>query len=150
MRNFGPQLFLFLLVLTAAITLACGSPTSPISSAGCTSAGSANTSGILQSIALCPATADAKDYTNGEVQFMATGYYDTKPSPAVAQDITWGVCYQNAPTSAVSMNTGGLAQCTAGASGAYNVFASQLTECNAITACGGGCQIAGFAKLTCP
>ncbi len=60
MKNSG-ALFLFLLVLAAAITLACGSSPSP--------------DRLLQSVTVAPATAAAQDYPNGQVQFTATGFY---------------------------------------------------------------------------
>jgi hypothetical protein len=149
MKNFPLPLFFFLTVVAIAITLACGSPASRIDPS-CSSVATATNGGIPQSITLCPAVADAKAYPNGQVQFIATGYYSTQPSPVTPLQAFWGACDQNAPTSAVTISNSGLAQCAAGSSGTYDVFASEPTVCNAITACGGGCQVSGYAKLTCP
>jgi hypothetical protein len=150
MRNSGPQLFLFLLILAAAITLACGS--SPMVSAGCGSGTTGpNTTGTLQSVSLCPAVADAKDYPDGEVTFVPTGVYST--SPIVVTPLKtelWGVCQGGAPSDGVSVSKTGVAQCAAGASGTFSVYTSVPTYCNAVTACGGGCQISGYAQLSCP
>jgi hypothetical protein len=143
MKHYRPQVFflVLLLVLAAAIMLACGSPT----------AIGTNQSHGLESITLSPATADASGYPGGLVQFVATGHYTTPPSPVtpiVPQ--VWGACYQNAPVSVVSVTSKGLAQCLAGSSGTYTVFASDMTNCLAIGPCGAGCQITGTAQLTCP
>ena len=149
MRCYGLPLFFFLLVLIAAITLACGSPMSHVSP-NCSSAQTGpNTSGILQSVTLCPVTADAQKYC-GEVQFIAAGIYSTTPSPVTPLKAFWGACFVNSPTDAVAITSSGLAHCAVGSSGTYTVFASEPTMCNAVTACGGGCQVSGYAQLTCP
>ena len=98
MRNFGLPFFFFLLVLATAIALACGSGAAPI-----------NTTGILNSITISPATADAQNYPAGQVPFIATGYYSTPPSPVTSLTATWGACSQDNPTSGVSVGTKGLA-----------------------------------------
>ena len=144
MRNFGLPFFFFLLVLATAIALACGSGAAPI-----------NTTGILNSITISPATADAQNYPAGQVPFIATGYYSTPPSPVTSLTATWGACSQDNPTSGVSVGTKGLAQCVAGSVGTYTVWAyapSGQTACPAfVNACGGGgCQDTGTAQLTCP
>jgi len=148
MRNCGLPFSCFLLILAAAIALACGSASHILPT--CSSVPSATNPDIPQSMTLCPAAADAKDFPDGEVQFVAIGAYYTAPSPATPQKAFWGACYQNAPTSAVTISSSGLAQCAADSSGTYTVFASVPTLCNVVTACGGGCQVSGYAKLTCP
>jgi hypothetical protein len=125
-----------------AIGLACGA-LSPAPT-------SINNPGIPHLIAISPAVANAQDYSGGKVPFVATGYFATPPSPVSPLQATWGVCYQNAPTNQVTISDIGVAECGASASGAYSVFASRPTTCGAITACGGGCQISGYATLTCP
>ena len=108
----------------------------------------------LQSITLSPATADAQDYPDGQVQFTATGFYTDPPRTVTPLSAMWGTCYQNAPTSEVSVTSGGVAQCAPGAVGTYTVWAndppSPNVGCLAITACGGGCFVVGSAQLTCP
>lgn len=147
MKIYG--LHLSFLVLLSVIALACGSP-KPIL-AGCGSVTPPNTTGTLQSISLCPATADARQYPNGQVQFTAIGTYDTQPSPVSPLNAqVWGACYQNAPTSAVTISKSGLAQCVAGSSGTYSVFAADMLPCLAIGPCGTGCFVTGYAQLTCP
>jgi len=149
MKTQGLLLFSFVL-LAAAITIACGS--SPVShiAPNCSNAQTGgNATGTLQSITVCPASADAKNFPDGQVQFVATGYYSAPPSPVTPLAAFWGACEQSAPTTAVSIKNG-LAQCSVGASGQFSVFAADPTNCNAITACGGGCQVSGTAQLTCP
>jgi len=144
MRNWGPLAFLFVLIVAAAITLACGSPAAP-----------RNTSGILQSVTISPATADAQNYPDGQVPFIATGYYTTPPLQVTPLTATWGACYQGNPTSGVSVSPKGLAQCSAGAVGTYTVWAFAPSNAGIcplfVNACGGGgCQVTGTAQLTCP
>jgi hypothetical protein len=146
MKNFG--LFL-LLVLAAAIMLACGSQP-PIAS-NCGSTTTATNDGMPQSISVCPATADAASYPGGQVPFIATGNFNSGPTPVTPLKVqVWGVCQQNSPTSDVSITSSGVAQCQAGASGTYQVFASDETNCLAIGPCGNGCYVTGRAQLTCP
>jgi hypothetical protein len=106
--------------------------------------------GQLQSIAVNPPTADAQNYPNGEVPFQATGYYINPSHTVTPQPATWVACSQNAPTSDVSVSKSGSAQCASEALGKYAINAFVLTNCTAITACGGGCTVAGSAQLTCP
>src|SRR5579872_5813438 len=70
----------------------------------------------LQSITVSPAAADAQNSPGGQVQFTATGNYNTSPQMVTSPSVTWGTCYQNASTNAVSVTSGGLAQCAPGAS----------------------------------
>jgi len=149
MRNYGFLSFSFLLVLAAAITLACGSPASHIAPS-CSSAPTAKNPSIPQSVTLCPAVADAQDFPGGQVQFVAIGSYTTAPSPATPTSPFWGACDQNGPTTGVTITSGGMAQCAAGSSGTYDVFASVPTLCEHVGQCGTGCMVSGFAKLTCP
>jgi hypothetical protein len=149
MKNRGLASFWFLLVLALAITFACGSPVSHISP-NCKSAPTASNDSMPESITLCPAVADAQQYPNGQVQFIAIGSFQTAPSPALLKPQVWGACQDNVPTSAVSISNVGLAQCESGASGIFSVFASDMTNCLTIGPCGAGCFVSGYAKLTCP
>ena len=145
MRNFGPQLFFSLLILAAAITLACGS-----------------SSHIPKSVTVSPATADAKDFPNGLVQFTATTVYNTKPSPVTHATASWVACTQSATTNLVSVSSTGVAQCTSGASGTFTVSAfvvnPSIKHCiqpdqpvGVPFACGYSCYgVVGQAQLTCP
>jgi hypothetical protein len=84
MRSYGPQLLFLLLVLAAAIALACGS-----------------SQHIPQSVSVSPATALAEAAQNGQVQFTATAYYNVAPSPVSGVPATWEACSQGGITSGV-------------------------------------------------
>jgi len=133
--------FFFLLVLAAAITLACGG----------------SSAHIPQSVSVSPATADAKDFSGGQVQFTATAYYKTMPSPVTNASATWTECYQGMPSNGVSISTNGVAQCASVATGTYTVYAfvpdpSFHGVCaSSSLPCGGTCGgVVGSAQLNCP
>ena len=142
MRSLPLTLYFPALVLLAAFALSCG--------------GNSSSDRVLQSIALSPATADARDFPGGQVQFTATGFYNANPKTVTPLSAGWGSCYQNAPTTGVTVSSAGVAQCVSGAAGTFTVWASHSTyptgaTCNAITACGGGCDtVSGTAQITCP
>jgi hypothetical protein len=140
MRNLNLPIYFSLLLLAAVITLSCGTSSSSTRS--------------IQSVSISPATATAQP--GEQVQFTATGIFDAPPSPVTPVTATWGSCYQNAPTTAVTVSSNGIAQCASGASGTYTVWADVVQQgqraCPAYaTACGGaGCVVTGTAQLTCP
>lgn len=47
----------------------------------------------LLSITLSPASADAQDYPNGQVQFVATGFYSDPSRTVTPLSAGWGTCY---------------------------------------------------------
>jgi hypothetical protein len=142
MKNLRLAVSLFALTASALFTLSCGGASQR----------------QLQSVTLSPATADAQDYPNGQIQFTATGHYDASPTTLTPLSAGWGTCYQNgsaeSPTSEITVTQEGIAQCASGAVGTFTVWANDPPNsgsmCNAITVCGGGCFVAGTAQLTCP
>jgi hypothetical protein len=114
------------------------------------SCGAGQSQSQLQSITVNPPTADAQNYPNGEVPFEATGNYINPTRKVTPQAASWVACSQNAPTSAASVSSSGVGQCASGAKGTYDINAFVMTNCNVITACGGGCTVVGSAQLTCP
>ena len=141
MRKYVLSVF-SLAILAIALTLACGSSTPTY---------------MLQSVNLRPTAADAQ---GAPVQFTATGYFNLQPSPEQLFSANWGVCYQNLPTTAVSVSSSGLARCAAGSVGTYTVWAwaERAGSCGGnngedpANLCGGAseCQVTGTAQLTCP
>jgi hypothetical protein len=124
------------------------------------SCGSGQSQSQLQTVAINPPTADAQNYSNGEVPFVATGYY-INPNHTVTPltTATWTACSTSGggPTNDVILSQSGSAQCASGAKGTYPIFAtapkSSGTACPAITPCGvivGGCVVNGTAQLSCP
>ncbi len=121
----------------------------------CGTGSSSNTPRQLLSVTVSPATADAADYPSGQVPFTATGNYNSAPYTVTPLPGIWGACFNNASTTAISVTSEGVAQCAAGAVGTYTVWASAPefpngANCQALTACGGGCFVAGTAQLICP
>lgn len=141
MEKLRLALFSLALVLAASLTLSCGANSMQ------------NSTGQLQSITITPAVATAPAI-GGDVQFTAVGHYNTSPYTVTPQPAQWGACYQNAPTTDVTVSRAGLAQCGQVGGGprstTYSIFAFDMTNCNLITACGGGCTVVGTAQLTCP
>jgi hypothetical protein len=135
MKKLRLSLISLALVLAASLALSCGSNSPP---------------GQLQSITISPATATA-GLPGQTVQFTATGHYSAAPYVVAPQPATWGACYQNAPTAAVTVTSAGAAQCVdaGGPTVEYSIFAFDQTNCNLLTACGGGCTIVGTAQLSC-
>lgn len=139
MRKYGLSVSV-LAILAIAITLACGS-----------------SARSLQSVSLSPPTADAQ---GSLVQFTATGYFNDQPLSAKLVSANWGACYQNQRTASVSVSAEGVAECAAGAVGAYTVWAwaERAGSCGGnngevpYNPCGGAgeCQVTGTAQLTCP
>jgi len=122
----------------------------------------------IQSISLSPASADAQDYPNGKVQFVATGHYDAAPTTVTPLQAGWGVASEQLVSGvetfglangALSVDTNGVAQCAAGASGTYAVGAwVSLSVTGPPPSCPSGpfgqpyaCSaVLGTAQLTCP
>jgi len=140
MKKLRLALFPLALLLTASLVLSCGTNSM------------LNTTGQLQSITISPPVATAPT-VDGEVQFTATGHYSSAPYAVTPQPATWGACQGGAPTTAVTVTNTGLAKCGqvgGPVTNSYSVFAFVPTNCNLVTACGGGCTIVGTAQLTCP
>lgn len=126
------------LVLAVSITaLACGS------------------SHMLKNIQVSPATADAKNYSGGQVQFTATGSLNgMQPQPLKSPQIFWctgssaGMCAGNIALGA-TIDQNGLAQCNSNFTGAVTILAGTFTPPpNPDT--GPQLKIFGSAQLTCP
>jgi hypothetical protein len=109
---------------------------------------------VLFSISVTPATADAKDFPNGQVIFTASGSFSLPPSPA---PLTFMPPYAgqfivanptNPPATIATVVTTGnstvTVQCAAGVSGTVPVTASASANNGTDTV------ITGSAELTCP
>ena len=129
--------------LFATLTLACGS----------------STRRQLQSVAITPVTASGQDSPNGRVQFVASGTYNTSPKTVTLSTASWGVAnLDGSSTTAISVDSTGVAQCSEGASGTYAVGAWDLEDPSIYLTCASqgpfgepGCNaVLGTAKLSCP
>ncbi|HEV2469698.1 MAG TPA: hypothetical protein VGS78_10920 [Candidatus Sulfotelmatobacter sp.] len=99
---------------------------------------------VIQSVTVTPATADAQNFPNGQVQFTASGNYSRPPSPVALSQANWWL----SDGSMATLTGNGLAQCVPGASGVATVRAGvsgpcRGTNCTAV-------QIVGTAQLSCP
>ncbi len=117
----------------------------------------------LQSVTLSPASADAKNFPNGQVPFTATGTYSKPPSPVqlTSKEVLWcvggpanaanptaGICVGNiAPFATVDQN--GVAQCGPTSQGTVNILAGTASS-PMMTDQGQQLAIFGSALLTCP
>jgi hypothetical protein len=109
----------------------------------------------LQTVSISPATADARTFPRGEVQFAATAYYNKSPMQVAPISASWGACDQNHPTPDITVSPAGVAQCSASAQGTYLIWAfapdGANMSCTPTAACAGGCsRMTGTALLTCP
>jgi len=99
---------------------------------------------VIQSVTVTPATADAQNFPNGQVQFTASGNYSQPPSPVALSQANWSLSEGGIAT----LSGTGLTQCILGASGVVTVKAGVSGPCN-----GTNCtaiQIVGSAQLSCP
>lgn len=110
----------------------------------------------LQSITVSPATADAKDFPNGQVPFAATGLFSKPPSPSplTSKDVQWcvgsssGTCAGNIIPGA-TVDSNGVAQCGGVFTGTAFVLAG--TEGSVMNPDSGQqFKIFGSAQITCP
>lgn len=107
-------------------------------------AGCGSSNRVIQSVTVTPATADAQNFPNGQVQFTASGTYSQPPSPVALSQAGWSLSEGGIAT----LTGNGLAQCVPGATGTVTVKAGVSGPCS-----GTGCtavQIVGTAQLSCP
>jgi hypothetical protein len=108
----------------------------------------------LKSVTVSPASAEAQNFPNGQVQFTATGVYSGSSHPAPVNNLSWcigsssGLCNGNI-ASAATVDGKGLAQCLPSRTGTVTVIAGTG---GAIGMPDTGHQFAvfGTAQLTCP
>ena len=146
-RYVFPSMFL---LAAASAMLACGGSSSPRQ---------------VQAIVVTPASADAQSFPDGKVPFVATGTYSAAPTTVNPLTANWGKALQQMingvpnlfPTSDVTVDSNGVAQCASGASGTYVIDAwLPATTNDSCTVIGGpfnwtACPVVyGNAQLTCP
>jgi hypothetical protein len=111
----------------------------------------------LQSVSLSPASADAQNFPNGHVPFIATGTFSKPPSPMnlTSKDVFWcvgssnGGCIGNANPGA-NLDQNGVAQCNPGFVGTATILAGTQSSVMMIPDQGSQLKIFGSAQLTCP
>jgi len=132
--------------LSAAVALL----TIALASTGC---GSNRT---LQSVTLTPASADAKNYPNGQVRLDATGTFSKPPSPSplTSSDVLWcagaaGACAGNIMPN-VTVDQNGVAQCRPGFVGTATVLAGTKSTAMTMPDEGPQLKVFGAAQISCP
>jgi hypothetical protein len=141
MPRHGYFLCFVVLVAVASLTLACGS----------------NPQRQIVSLSVSPLSAD------GQTQFVAMGSYNAPPMTVTPLQANWAAETEQdgiptGPTTAVSIDDNGLAQCSTGASGTFAIGAWVLVDPNSPVMCltigpfgQPGCNsVLGTAQLTCP
>jgi len=111
----------------------------------------------LQAVTLSPAAADAKNFSNGQVSFTATGAYNKPPSPVTltSSDVVWcvgdstGACAGNINPGAI-LDQKGTAQCNPFFTGTVTILAGTSPKASPNPDGGSQLKIFGSAQLTCP
>ena len=113
-----------------------------------------------QALSLTVSPANVTAPADGQVQFTATATYSMPPTPVTPAPATWGVIdAAGAQTTAVTISSDGLAQCSSGAAGVFTVGAWILqfskppgAVCNVATPFGNPCgdSILTTTQLPCP
>jgi hypothetical protein len=109
----------------------------------------------LLSVTITPDSGTAQG-TPGQIQYVATGTYNTAPFTVTPLQADWGV--MSFPDSIATTTQSGLATCTKGSSGTTTIEAWVMVPpgshaiCNVIDSAGRpGCDnIGAAAQLTCP
>jgi hypothetical protein len=110
----------------------------------------------LQSVTLTPASADAKNYPNGQVRLVATGTFSKPPSPSplTSSDVLWcagaaGACAGNIMPN-VTVDQNGVAQCRPGFVGTATVLAGTKSTAMTMPDEGPQLKVFGAAQISCP
>jgi hypothetical protein len=133
------KLVLFLLVLVALAT-SCGG-------------GTADPSKQLVAINITPASADAQNFPNGQVQFTAVGTFSDGTKSAIQALWTLNGPFTETPVANISLTSSGLAHCVVGGFvGTSGLFATApsnpalpISQMTMLTK-----NISGTAQITCP
>ena len=108
----------------------------------------------LTSVTITPATADARNFPNGRVQFTAMGTYSSSSKPVPLANITWcigssnGLCNGNIASSG-TVDSNGLATCTGVLNGTATILAGTVNSMG-MPDTGIQLNLFGIAKFTCP
>jgi hypothetical protein len=108
----------------------------------------------LSSVNLTPGVADAKNFPNGQVQFIATGTYSGSSKVVPLTNLTWCVGTTNGGckgfvVTVASVSSSGVAQCLPGATGTATVLAGSGGHAG-LPDQGATLSVFGSAQITCP
>jgi hypothetical protein len=144
------KLLPFLLILAAIATGCGGSMADPAKQAA---AKHADPSKQLVAITVTPASADAQNFSNGQVQFTAVGTFSDGSKAPIQALWTLNGPFTQTPIADISLSSTGLGQCVAGGFvGTSGVFATApanpalpLSQMTMFTK-----NVLGTAQITCP
>jgi hypothetical protein len=106
----------------------------------------------LQSITVHPDSASAAEH-GGAVQFTATGHFDSVPLIVAPLPVDWEIDsppWVASGSSEVSIDSDGVARCSAGAVGTHKVLAIAPADGNLQISSTGDNAVIGTAEITCP
>ena len=103
---------------------------------------------VLQSINVTPATADALNFSNGQVQFGATGNFSAPPTPVTP--LTVSIWTSSVPAVATVDPNSGVAQCVPGAAGSATIAAKAPSGGPDMPTPETAALVVGTAQLNCP
>jgi len=92
---------------------------------------------MLQSVTASPASADAKNFPNGQVQFIPMGTYNKPPTTVTPLPVT---AWSASPIAIATVDQNGVAECLAGQVGTVKIQ---------VGVAGDG-PLIDVAQLTCP
>jgi hypothetical protein len=92
---------------------------------------------VLQSVTASPATADAKNFPNGQVHFVPTGTYNKPPTTVTPLPVT---AWSANPNTIATVDQNGIAACSPGQIGTVKI---------SVAVAGDG-PLMDVAQLTCP
>ena len=116
---------------------------------GCSSMKNSDPNRVLQSMAVSPATADAQNFPQGQVQFTATGIFSMPPSPAQVPFVDpYSGSWMSSDTNIATIDHSGVATCVSGASGRVTITA--IASSNSAKPPAMSTAVTGTAQLTCP
>jgi len=107
----------------------------------------------LLSISITPATADAQTFTNGQVQFTATGTFSDGSKSQITALWTLNGRFTETAILNIMLNSSGMAQCVAGGFvGTGGVFATAPADTNILLSkmTMFTKNVWGTAQITCP
>jgi hypothetical protein len=95
-----------------------------------------------------PTKADAQNFSNGQVQFVATGHFSTTPMTVTPLTVTWSMSPMMSGVTMINQN--GMAQCM-GMTGTFTVMATSMQTGNNMMMMGmSSMPMSASAKFTCP
>jgi uncharacterized protein YjdB len=101
----------------------------------------------LQTINVIPASADAQNSANAQVQFTATGNFNAPPTPVTPLQVA---SWLSSDLNIATVDANGVAQCVAGGSGTVTISALASSGPDFTPMGNTATVVTGTARFTCP